>query len=57
MAAYDPAIPAALDRARFVAGMVELQWVLGGMRSNDPTWFACHLGRARDILPFGQLWR
>jgi aminoglycoside 2''-phosphotransferase len=57
MAAYNPDIPAALDRARFVAGTLELQWLLGGLRSNDLTWYACHIGRARDILPIGQPWR
>jgi aminoglycoside 2''-phosphotransferase len=56
MSAYDPAIVAALDRARFLAGTLELQWALTGLRSRDASWFVCHIGRARDVLPIGQRW-
>lgn len=39
-----------LERARFWAGTLYLQWVLSGMRSpDDPSWFLVHLGRARDV--------
>ena len=44
-----PGIAPALARARFWAGTLELQWLLGGIRSGDPSWFAVHIGRARDL--------
>lgn len=56
MSLYDPAIVAALDRARFLADTLELQWALTGLRSRDVSWFVCHIGRARDVLPIGQRW-
>lgn len=46
-----PAIAAALARARFRAGALELWWVLQGLRTNDLSWFMVHIGRARDVLP------
>jgi aminoglycoside 2''-phosphotransferase len=49
------AIEAALDRARFRAGALELWWALQGIRTNDPSWYLVHLGRARDSMPLG--WR
>jgi aminoglycoside 2''-phosphotransferase len=42
-----------LDRARFLAGALELEWALAGVSNNDPSMFLVHLGRARDILPIG----
>jgi aminoglycoside 2''-phosphotransferase len=42
-----------LERARFLAGAIELEWALNGLRSDDRSWFLVHLGRARDVLPFG----
>lgn len=48
-----PALPELIERARFWAGTLELQWVLGGLRTDDPSWFTVHLGRARDIRPLG----
>ncbi|MCA9973770.1 MAG: phosphotransferase [Anaerolineales bacterium] len=46
-----------LDRARFWAGTLQLQWLLGGLRNpDDPSWFAVHVGRARDVLPVGAGW-
>jgi aminoglycoside 2''-phosphotransferase len=53
VAAFDPQIDAALDRARFLAGTMELQWLLGGVRSKDFSWFTVHIDRARDMLPVG----
>lgn len=53
MAPHYPGLPALIERARFVAGQVELEWVLGGLRSDDPSWFAVHIGRARDARPIG----
>jgi aminoglycoside 2''-phosphotransferase len=55
MQAFYPAIEAALDRARFLAGALELWWVAEGLRTNDLSWFMVHIGRARDVLPIG--WR
>lgn len=42
-----------LDRARFFAGSLELEWALAGMRENDVSMLLVHLGRARDIQPIG----
>jgi aminoglycoside 2''-phosphotransferase len=49
MARMYPAIAEALDRARFWAGTMELQWALAGLRSDDRSWFVAHIGRARDM--------
>lgn len=51
MARHYPAINEHLARARFRAGAVELWWVLNGLRSEDDSWFAVHIGRARDMRP------
>jgi aminoglycoside 2''-phosphotransferase len=48
---FYPEIEPALDRARFRAGALEVDWALAGVRSKDPAWFLVHLGRARDALP------
>jgi aminoglycoside 2''-phosphotransferase len=56
MARFYPAITATADRARFHAGSLEVQWLLGGLRSKDLSWFPVHLGRARDVLPYGVKW-
>lgn len=56
MAQFDPQIDAALDRARFLNGTFELQWLLGGVRSKDFSWFTVHIDRARDVLPIGTRW-
>jgi aminoglycoside 2''-phosphotransferase len=48
-----PISPDMLDRARFLAGALELEWALAGVCNNDPSMFLVHLGRARDILPIG----
>jgi aminoglycoside 2''-phosphotransferase len=49
---------ALLERARFWAGTLRLQWLLGGLRYPDePDWFAVHIGRARDVLPVGSGWQ
>jgi aminoglycoside 2''-phosphotransferase len=45
-----PALENILPRARFYAQAVELQWVLQGLETGDPSWFTAHLGLARDIL-------
>jgi aminoglycoside 2''-phosphotransferase len=38
-----------LKRARFYAGAIEMRWVLQGIERKDPTWFAVHIGSARDV--------
>ncbi len=38
-----------LNRARFYAQAIELQWVLLGVESGELYWFTAHLGGARDI--------
>ena len=41
-----------IDRARWWAGTLELQWALGGIRNpEDPSWFTIHIGRARGFRP------
>jgi aminoglycoside 2''-phosphotransferase len=42
-----------LERSRFRAAYLELEWTLKGVRTNDPEWYLVHLGRARDSRPFG----
>jgi aminoglycoside 2''-phosphotransferase len=42
-----------LDRARFLAGALELEWALIGVRESDPSMLLVHLGRSRDMLPVG----
>ena len=57
MTAVYPGIKALIDRARFWAGTLALQWALGGLRDpEDPSWFFVHIGRARDVLPIGSKW-
>jgi aminoglycoside 2''-phosphotransferase len=53
---YYPGIGDHIERARFWAGTLELQWLLGGLRSNDKSWFGVHIGRARDVSPIGSGW-
>jgi len=48
-----PGLGGLLDRARFLAGTLELRWALAAIRSRDPAWFLCHLGYARDAWPVG----
>ncbi len=58
MVKYYPGFDEALiERARFWAGTLRLQWLLGGLRYPDePDWFAVHIGRALDMLPVGSGW-
>jgi aminoglycoside 2''-phosphotransferase len=53
MLKYIPVNQAVLDRSRFHAGTLELQWAVNGLRSNDLTWLLSHIGRARDVSPIG----
>jgi aminoglycoside 2''-phosphotransferase len=56
MARFYPEIGQAIERARFMAGVLELEWALGGVRSKDLSWFMVHIGRARDMMPLGSGW-
>jgi aminoglycoside 2''-phosphotransferase len=47
---YYPGLETHLERARFYAQAIELQWVLLGIETGDTFWFTAHLGSARDIL-------
>jgi hypothetical protein len=51
-----PIAQATIDRARFLAGALELEWALGGIQSNDLSLLLVHLGRARDSLPMLTAW-
>jgi hypothetical protein len=51
-----PIPQATIDRARFLAGAIELEWALIGIQSQDPSMLLVHLGRARDSLPLGTPW-
>ena len=53
MMKYYPEIESALDRARFWAGTLELQWALAGARTKNYWWNLVHLGGARDAKPIG----
>jgi aminoglycoside 2''-phosphotransferase len=58
MAPTYPDMAQHIERARFWAGTLELQWLLGGLRYPDePDWFMVHIGRARDVLPIGSGWQ
>jgi aminoglycoside 2''-phosphotransferase len=54
---HDYPIPqATIDRARFLAGALELEWALNGIQSKDMSLLLVHLGRARDSLPMLTAW-
>jgi aminoglycoside 2''-phosphotransferase len=54
---YYPDVTGLIDRARFWAGTMELQWALGGLRNpEEPIWSLAHLGRARDVGLIGSGW-
>ena len=44
-----PDLEKQLQRARFYAQSIELEWTLRGMESGENFWFTAHLGGARDI--------
>lgn len=58
MAKFYPQIEEGVDRARFWAGTLELQWALSGLRAREAkwSWFTVHLGGARDVMPIGFKW-
>ena len=45
-----------IDRARFLAGALELEWVLNGVQTQDHSLLLVHLGRARDSWPLLSAW-
>lgn len=51
-----PIAQATIDRARFLAGALELEWALGGIQSDDLSLLLVHLGRARDSSPMLTPW-
>ncbi|MEM7134101.1 MAG: phosphotransferase [Chloroflexota bacterium] len=52
-----PEIGQHIQRARFRAGTLELQWVLRGIQRDEKDMLIVHIGRARDLLPIGSKWR
>ena len=56
MARTYPLDQATVDRARFLAGALELEWALGGVQGNDVSLLLVHLGRARDSRPLLAPW-
>lgn len=56
MAKYYPQIGKHIERARFMVGALELEWVIRGIQNNDLSMFTVHLGRARDVMPIGSGW-
>lgn len=53
MTATYPLAADLLERARVLAGYLELEWALKGLAGREPEWYLVHLGRARDMRPFG----
>lgn len=44
-----PGLERLLNRARYYAQAIELQWAMRGLKSGDAFWFTAHLGAARDM--------
>lgn len=38
-----------LKRARFYAGAIEMRWILTAIETGDNSWFAVHVGTAKDM--------
>lgn len=56
MAKYYPQTKQHIERARFWAGTLTLQWLLQGIQSQDYSWFALDIGLASDVMPVGSGW-
>lgn len=58
VARFYPEVRGGIDRARFWAGTLELQWALRGIRGRNANWgwLTAHLGSARDVMPIGTEW-
>ena len=52
---FYPKIEQFIDRSRFWAGTLPLQWALTGLRSQDLSWFTVQLTGARDVMPVGTI--
>lgn len=48
-----PMLQDVIDRARFWAGTVELQWAVSGVKYNNISLSLAHIGLAREVLPVG----
>jgi aminoglycoside 2''-phosphotransferase len=48
-----PEIAEAIDRARFWAGTLQLQWALSGIRTKNVWWHLVHLSGAKEAQPIG----
>jgi len=48
-----PEISASINRARFWAGTLELQWALSGARTKNVWWHLVSMSGARDAQPIG----
>jgi aminoglycoside 2''-phosphotransferase len=44
-----PTIDSLLPRARFYAGVLEMEWIAKGIQHQQPFWFTAHFGGARDL--------
>jgi aminoglycoside 2''-phosphotransferase len=53
LAPYYPPLATIMDRARFWAGTLELQWALAGIDADDRSLLVAHIGSARDVRPLG----
>ena len=53
MGHFDKQIGDHIDRARFMAGAIELIWALDGVRNKSIEWLLVHIGRSRDVKPIG----
>ena len=51
-----PRIDRHIERARFLAGRIELEWILRGLQNDDPSMFVVHLGLWRDVGAIGSGW-
>jgi hypothetical protein len=51
-----PITQAKMDRARFLAGALELEWALNGVQAEDLSLVLVRLGRARDSQPMLTPW-
>ncbi|MCU0541440.1 MAG: phosphotransferase [Oscillatoriaceae cyanobacterium Prado104] len=57
MSKYYSGVEKLIDRARFRAGIVWLQWALLGVQNNEVELLLAHIGSsARDIQPIGTPW-
>ena len=50
---YYPESKQHIQRARFWAGTLTLQWLLRGIQTQDYSWFTLDIGLASDVMPIG----